>query len=149
MKIQGNFTLKLFREGTCIETREMANTITKAGLAEVTNLMGNVSTPTAFTYLAVGTGTVTATSDDTTLGTETTDSGLERASATVTRETVTSTNDTLQLAKTWTATASKAITELGAFNASSSGVMLGRKVFGAVNVESDDTLELIYKFTLS
>lgn len=149
MKIQGNFTLRLFRKGNCIETREMRNTITKAGIAEVVNLMGDVSTPTAFSYLAVGTGTVAATSDDTTLGTETTDSGLGRASATVTRETTTSTNDTLQLDKTWTATGAKAITELGAFNASSAGVMLGRKVFGAVNVEDEDTLQLIYKFTIS
>lgn len=146
IKLRGEFILKLIRDGKVVQEVKKSNTITKTGLAEITNHLGNISSPVAFSYLAVGTGTTAATSDDTTLEAEITDSGLERASATVTQETTTSTNDTLQLVKQWTASGSKAVTEIGAFNASSSGVMLGRQVFSVINTVSGDTLELTYKF---
>ena len=74
------------------------------------------------------------------------DTGLARAAATVTRVTTTVTNDTLQLVKTWTATGAKAITEVGAFNSASTGIMLGRQVFSAINTANTDTLTITYKF---
>ena len=103
----------------------------------------------AFTYLAVGIGTTAPAAGNTALETEITDSGLARASATVSRVTTTVSNDTAQLDKTWNVTGTKAVTEAGAFNAASSGTLLGRQTFSAVNVANGDTLQVIYKFQMS
>jgi hypothetical protein len=146
IKIKGVINLKLIRKGELIEEREVVNTITKTGLAELANLAGNVTSPVAFTYLELGIGTTASTSDDTALESKITDTGLERASATVSRQTTTASNDTLQLLKQWTATGAKAVTECGAFNDASAGTMLGRQVFSVINTVSGDTLQLTYKF---
>lgn len=127
----------------------IANTTTNVGFAVVAGLFGNVDSQTAFTYLEVGTGTNAAAAGDTALQTAITDSGLARAAATVSRVTTTQTNDTCQLLKSWSVSGTKAITEAGAFNASSAGVMAGRQVFSAVNVVSGDTFQLTYKFKFS
>lgn len=149
LKVKGEFELRLYRRGILIDERILRNTVTNTGLAEVANLVGDESSPTAFTYLAVGTGTTAAAATDTALESEITDSGLERAAATVSRVTTTVTNDTLQLLKSWTATGSKAVTECGAFNDPSAGIMLGHQVFAAINVTSGDTLQLTYKFAFA
>jgi len=127
----------------------MHNIITNASLAEMANLFGNVSTPVAFTFEALGTGTTAANVADTALEAEITDSGLARASATVTRTTTTTTDDTVQLDHIWIATGSKSVTELGAFNDASAGILAGRQVFSAIPVESGDQLEMTYKFVMS
>lgn len=150
----GKFLLKVFGWdfkipflfGHYADSLKIVNTITNTGKAESINLLGNVSTPAAFTYLAVGTGTTAAAATDTALQTEIVDSGLARAAATVTRVTTTVTNDTLQLVKQWTATGAKVVTEAGAFNAASTGIILGRQVFSAVSLANTDTFQLTYKF---
>jgi hypothetical protein len=70
---------------------------------------------------------------------------LGRAAATVTRETTTVTNDTLQLVKVWTATGSKTIEEIGIFNASSGGTMLGRALTTTKTIAVDETLTGTYQ----
>jgi hypothetical protein len=147
--ITGLIELELVRNGKVIDKRTVKNLITSAGKAEVANLVGNVSTPAAFTYLAVGTGTTSPVAGNTALEAEISDSGLQRAAATVTRQTTNVANDTLQLVKVWSATGTKAITEIGALNAGASGVLLGRQVFSAVNVESGDSFTATYKFIFS
>jgi len=147
--MKGSFVLTLIRNGKKVDERKVRNLITNAGLAEVAGLVGDSGSPTAFTYLAVGTGTTAADVTDTALETEIADSGLERASSTVSLETTTVTDDTLQLLKSWTATGSKAVTECGALNASSSGVLLGHQIFSAINVTTDDVLQLTYKFAFA
>jgi hypothetical protein len=125
------------------------NLVTNAGFAGVASRINGAGAEAAFTYLGVGTGTTAASAANTTLETEITDSGLERASATCTRSTTTQTNDTAQLDKTWTVSGTKAVTECGALNAASSGVLLGRQVFAAINVVSGDSLAVTYKFKAS
>lgn len=127
------------------DTGFISNTITNAGKAELANLAGNVSSPVAFTYLAVGTSSTSPAASQTALGGEITDSGLERAAATVSRVTTTTTNDSLQLVKTWTATGAKTVEEAGIFNASSSGTMLGRALTTSKSILTSDTLTLTYK----
>jgi len=134
------------KEGNIKDTREVKNVITNASLAEISGLVGNTGSKTAFTYLAVGTGTTAAEAADTALETEVADSGLERAAATVSQVTTTVTNDTLKLAKTFTVTGSVAITEAGALNAASDGTLLGHQVFAAVNVVNTDSFVLEYSF---
>lgn len=146
LSIEGRFEVVLKRDGKVIESRLVKNIITNAGKSEIANLAGNVSSPVAFTYLALGIGTAAAAATDTVLGSEITNTGLGRSAATVSRVTTTVTNDTLQLVNEWTATGAKAVTEVGAFNNASTGTMLGRQVFSAINTANGDTIEVTYKF---
>lgn len=109
--------------------------------------IGNTVVDGTVTWTCFGGETPNA--GDTTLMNEITTGGLARASATVSRVTTTVTNDTAQLDKTWSVTASFAVKEAGALNAASSGTLLGRQTFSAVNVANGDTLQVIYKFQMS
>ncbi len=120
------------------------NIITSAGKAEVANLVGNVSSPTAFTYLAVGTSTTAESAAQTALIAEVSTSGLARASATMSRVTTTTTNDTLRFVKSWSVSGTVTVEEIGIFNASSSGTMLGRKLTTSKAVVNGDTLTATY-----
>lgn len=124
----------------------LKNLITNDGLAGIASRINGAGSEAAFTYLALGTGTTEASSSDSSLEAEITDSGLERASATATRETDTETNDTARLEYTWTASDTKAVTECGAFNDSSGGVLLGHEVFSAVNLVEGDAFQIQYDF---
>lgn len=140
-KLIGKYVLKCYRaDGKLSWRKTVHNSVMTVGKAEVINLMGNVSSPVAFTYLAVGTSSTAVSTGQTALGAEITDSGLARHTATATRTTTTSTNDTLSLTYTWTASGTKAIEEVGVFNASSSGTMLSRALTTTKNVYSGETL---------
>lgn len=130
-------------------TMKIKNLVVSAGKAGVASRINGSGGEAAFTYLAVGTGVTAAAAGDTTLQTETATSGLSRASATVSRITTSVTNDTAQLDKTFSVTGTVAVTEAGALNAASSGTLLGRQVFSAVNVVNGDTLQITYKFQVS
>lgn len=123
----------------------VTNLITNAGFAGAAARLGHDSTEAKFDYIAVGTGTTAAAAGDTTLETETAASGLSRAVGTVSRVTTTQTNDTHNVAKTFTVTGTVAVTEMGLLNAASGGVLLGRNVFSAVNVVNGDSLVATYK----
>lgn len=122
----------------------LKNGITNAGFAQLALLAGDASA-TPFTYLAVGTSSTAFAASQTALQAETVTNGLERAAATVSRVTTTQTNDTLQLVKTWTATGSVTVEEIGMFNASSAGTMLNRALTGSKAVVNGETLAATYK----
>lgn len=141
LKIEGLITIAL--NGKIV--REIKNLITSAGKAQISLLAGSAAA-VPFTYLALGTGSTAADIADTALGAETVVSGLARAAATVSQETTTVTNDTLQLTKAFTsAGAATAVTECGILNAASTGTLLGRQVFAAINTVSGDILTVTYK----
>lgn len=119
-----------------------ANLTTTTGKAGVAGRIGASGSPAAFTYIAIGTGTNAAAIGDTTLQTEITTNGGQRAAATVSLVTTDTTNDTARAVVTFTFTGSFAVTEAGLLNASSSGTLLNRQVFSAVNVVSGDTLQV-------
>lgn len=121
------------------------NLITNAGKAEAAALLAGVDTPTAFGYIAVGTGTTAAAVTDTTLETETASAGLSRAASTNSRVTTDVTNDTAQFLKSFTVTGTVAVTESGVLNAASTGDLLCRQVFSAINVVNGDTLQITWK----
>jgi len=125
------------------------NLVTSAGKAGVASRINGAGSEAAFTYLAVGTGTTAAAAGNTALETEITDSGLSRANSTASRVTTTVTNDTAQLVNTFSVSGTKAVTEAGILNASSSGVLLARQVFSAINVISGDSLQLTYKVAVA
>lgn len=94
-------------------------------------------------------GGTSANAGDTTLMSEITTGGGARAAATASRVTTTVTNDTAQLLLTFNFTASFAVTESGALNASSAGTLLARQVFSAINVANGDSLQVTWKFQAS
>ena len=147
IKFDGVYTIEVRDKDGNLKDREVVeNLIVNTGLAEIAGLVGNTGSPTAFTYLAVGSASTAANATDTTLETELTDGGLKRASATVTRQTTTAANDTLQLVKTFTVTGTKTVREVGVFNDSTSGTMLSRSVLTSdKNLESGDTFTLTYQ----
>lgn len=146
MSLRGVITIEhKDKDGNLKKKETIKNTITNTGLAVIAGLAGNVDSQTAFTYLAVGTGTTASAATDTALEAEIVDSGLARSAATVTRETTTQTNDTLQLTKTWTVSGAKAVTETGIFNDATTGTMLGHQVFSAYNVVSGDSFGITYQ----
>jgi len=123
-------------------------TVTTAALAELSGLAGNTGSKTAFTYLAVGTGTTAESAAHTQLVTEVTGSGLARASATVTQATTTHTNDTLQLVKAWTVSGTVTISEvmMGNNATANTGTMAFRELLSPTkSVVSGDTYSLTAK----
>jgi hypothetical protein len=122
------------------------NTITTAGYAGIAARLIIDATAAPFDYIAVGTGTTSATSGDTTLETEITDSGLERAQdASPTRSTTTETNDTSEVNYTFTATGSKTVAEYGLFNAAAAGIMYCRTTATGIPLVSSDQLAVTWK----
>ena len=142
-------TEEVVRDGKTILKQVSENLTPNTGLAAFIKRMGGDVSTDGFTYLALGTGTTAAAVGDTTLEAEITDSGLARASATVSYETTTTTGDTLQLVKSFTATGSKNVTEIGILNASSDGVLGGRVVKTAVPLEADDIYAVTYSVILA
>lgn len=119
-------------------------TITDAGLEWAAKRAAGVDSVAAMTYLELGTGTTAEANAHTTLVTPITDSGLARAAATCSYEATAKT----VLQKTWTATGTKAIREVGAFNASSDGTMWFRHLWStARNVDSGDSIQVTCKCT--
>lgn len=140
-KIKIDHNVKIYKNGELI--KEVKNTTTKAGLAEIVRLIGSGLTGEKFGYVAVGTDNTAATSDDTALGSE-----VMRESATVTQETTNFTGDTLQLDTTFSFSASYTIQESGVFNASSGGDMLARSIIGPISVENGTDLRIVWTITL-
>ena len=117
----------------------LATVFTNAGAAIVTNRM--IQAGTAPKNIGWGVGTNAAAVGDTALQTESAPtSGGGRTVGTESRTTVTNTNDNYQVVGTVTAGGVLAITEAGLFDAVSSGNLLTRGVFSAVNVVSGDSI---------
>lgn len=123
------------------------NLIPNAGHAGAAGRLGGLGGYAAFVNIAIGVGTTAAAATDTALVLESTTLGAGRGAATATQVTTTVTNDTLQLVKTFTFTGSLAITEEGVFDSAtaSSGTMLARQVFAAINVANGDSLQFTHK----
>lgn len=138
-----DFTIK-DKDGNIRDQWTVNNLITSAGKAQLALLAGDASA-TPFTYLALGTSTTAPAVGQTALVGEITTGGLGRASATVSRVTTTVTNDTLQLVKVFTSSATHAVEEVGIFNASSAGTMLGRALTGAKSIANGETITVTYK----
>lgn len=151
IKSKGSFVIKQYRNDKLIKTVSIQNVIVNGGLALFSGLVSldTAGSYTAFDYIACGTGTTAATTTDTTLEAEITDSGLARGTGTGTQTTTTVTNDTAKLVKSFTVTGSKTVTECGIFNAVSSGTMICRQTFTAINVETNDLLEFTWKVVFS
>lgn len=138
-------TLLVRRWGTLNwDTGPISNIVTNVGKAQLALLAGD-ATAIPFTYLAVGTSSTAVAATDTTLNAEIVDTGLARAAGTVSRVTTTTTNDTLNVTYTWTASGTKVVQEIGLFNAASVGTILGHALTGTRSLINADQLVGTYK----
>lgn len=144
IKLTGKYSLKIIGvDGKVRDEWVVDNLVVSAGKAQLALLAGD-ATATPFTYVAVGTSSTAVSAGQTALQAETTTNGLQRASGTVGRTTTTVTNDTLQITKTFTASGTVAVEEIGIFNASSSGTMLSRALTSTKTVLNGETLACTY-----
>lgn len=147
LKLTGKYNLKIIdRDGKLKEDITVNNLVTSAGKALLASLCGDASA-NPFTYIAVGTSSTAVSVGQTALIAETTTNGLQRASGTVDRTTTTVTNDTYRITKTFTATGTVAVEEVGIFNASSSGTMLSRALTTTKTILNGE--QLIVTYTLA
>ena len=116
-----------------------------AGLARMTSLLVAASW-----YLQWGTGSAAAATANVVTTTSTTEA---RVAASASQVTTTVTNDTMQLTGTITAAGSRAITEIGAFDAAGSGSpptggnMDLYSDFSVINLSSGDSIAFTIKVT--
>src|SRR4051812_36887703 len=106
----------------------MAPLVTDAGLAIITNRIIGAGTEPKF--VATGTGATAEAVGQTALVTEV----ETRTTGTSSRTTTTKTNDTYHVVGTITATAARALTEGGLFDASTVGNMLARGVHSSIGL---------------
>ena len=140
LKLKGTYHFEIKdTDGNVRDSWTVENVVTNAGKAQLALLAGDASA-VPFTYLAVGTSATAVAATDTTLTAEVTTNGLERAVGTVSRITTTVANDTFQITKTWTATGSVSVEEVGVFNAASAGTMLSHALTGTKAVTTGETL---------
>lgn len=145
LKLTGRLRIENVTQGI---VREVDNTIHNVGLAMITNLIGSFSTPTGslYTHIALGTGSSTINSSDTTLGAETMRSG-----ATLSQQTTSVTNDTLRFIGSFTGDTTETLNEAGIFNNPSANVgsMLSRVVFAGVPVVASDAINVTYNVSFA
>ena len=147
LKIKGTHYLKIVRKNGEIEEWNVDNMVVNGGLGLITARLQASSSAVA-NYMAVGSGTTAVGASQTTLATETTDGGLERGTGAVSQQTTTTANDTYQITKTWTASGTKTVEEIGVFNDATAGTMLSRVLTGSRTLYAGDTFTDTYKLVL-
>lgn len=114
--------------------------VTDAGVAFIVDAFQGSTELENFKYHAMGTGTGEEAAGDTALGTEveSREEGTQIEGATA---------NIYKSVATITATDTRAITEHGIFSASSSGTLLDRSKFAAINLASGDSIQFTYQLT--
>jgi hypothetical protein len=117
----------------------MATVYTNAGKAVTTNRIKGAGAEPSF--VAIGTGAGAAAATDTTLFTEV----ETRVAGTSTQQTTTVTNDTYQVVGTITATAARAVTNAGLFDALTAGNLFMKGDFAVINLATGDSIQITAK----
>lgn len=121
-------------------------TIVTAGKVIAAKLLNGVDSPTAFGYIAIGSGSTAESASQTALVTEITTNGGARAAATKTYEG----SNTARWTKIFYFTGTTTVREAGVFNASSGGTMFMRHLMPADTVVSNgESLEVILQAVIS
>jgi len=136
LKLTGHVTVAVNDE----VVQEIPNLVVTAGKGYVASRMKDDSA-SAMSHMAVGTDNSAAAAGDTALGTE---SGRVALTSTTVSDNV------ITYVATFPAgTATATLVEAGVFNASSSGTLLCRTVFAAVNKASSDAMTITWAITAS
>lgn len=145
IKVKGSGWIEIFDNGKLISKTLFQNLITNVGKAEFAGLVANLGGLTAPAYIALGSSATAPTVTDTTLTAEISTSGLGRAAATVTRVTISVTNDTIQYFKSFTATGTVTINEIGIFDALSVGNMITHALTTSQPVINTNVVNVTYQ----
>lgn len=144
--IVGLVAAAAIKEPGALAATPAATVITNGGQAIVTNRM--IGSGTEPKYVAWGTGAGTAAASDTTLFTESSEES--RTSGTSSRVTTTVTNDTYQVVGSITvATSNKTITNVGLFDASTSGNLYFKSDFTGLALLIGDSITFTLKIRFS
>ncbi len=136
------------KDGNLLGVYVDGNMVTTAGLGWISGaLQGATATPANAKYIASGTGVAGAARTDTQLGTEVTDNA--RAVGTQTQQQTTLANDTYRCVGTIAYTTGHAITEAGILSATSTGTLLCRQTFSAINVANGDSIQFTWNIAFS
>ena len=139
VKLIGSITLELFdAKGQLKTSRRVQNIVTNTGRQAIVDRLQGAS-PAVCDYVAIGTGVVAAAAADTTLGTE-----VARAQGTLSQPDAYTDRCSYTFGP---GVGTGAITECGRLNAASTGTLMGRQVFSAVNKGASDSLAVTYDFT--
>jgi hypothetical protein len=140
VKATGALQIKLYGpDGTLKQEQNVKNLVVTSGKGFIASRM--VSTPTAMSHMAIGSGTVDPAVGNTTLGTELGRVTLTSSAAVAAVVTY--------VASFGAGVGTGAVTEAGIFNASSAGTMLCRTEFAVVNKGADDSLSITWTVTVS
>lgn len=140
VKATGALQIKLYGpDGTLKQEQNVKNLVVTSGKGFIASRM--VSTPTAMSHMAIGSGTVDPVVGDTTLGTELGRVTLTSSAAVAAVVTY--------IASFGAGVGTGAVTEAGIFNASSAGTLLCRTEFAVVNKGADDSLSITWTVTVS
>jgi hypothetical protein len=131
------------KDGNIKSEQNEKNLVVTAGLNYIAARMTDTSEPTDMSHMAVGTGTTSAAAGQTALVTESARVALTGG------EGAPSTNTIVYTATFPAGTGTGALTEAAVLNASSSGTMLCRTVFSAVNKGADDSVTITWTITIS
>ncbi|MAD94744.1 MAG: hypothetical protein CML33_04520 [Rhodobacteraceae bacterium] len=142
LKLKGDVLITVKdKDGNVKEQRHEKNLIVTAGLNFICSRMKDASAG-AMSHMGLGSGTTAAAAGQTDLVT------LLGAREVLDSTTV-STNTIAYVSSFEAGDATGAVTEAGIFNASSSGTMLCRVVFSAINKAADDTMSVTWTITLT
>ena len=121
---------------------QVPNLVVTAGKNHIAaKIVATTNSPVSMTHMAIGIGTGTPAAGDTTLGSEVGRVSLSGS--------VVSTNTITYTATFPAGTGTGAVTEAGILNASSSGTLLCRTTFPAVNKQAGDTIAVTWVVTVS
>ena len=141
IKVTGELKLTVTRpDGHVKHEVIIPNLVVTTGKSYIASRMKDASA-TAMSHMAIGTGTASAAAGNTALGSE--------AGRVALTSTTVSNNDVAYVATFPAGTGTGAITEAGILNASSSGTLLCRTVFAAINKASSDTLGITWTVSVN
>lgn len=143
IKLSGNINFKLFDEtGNLKDEKDIKNVVVTVGKSYLALWLTAATQSDYFMrYIGLGTGTNAAVAGDTTLQTEL----ATRVAGTLSSSTNVWQNQAIFGAGVDTG----AITEAGIFSASTSGTLMARQTFAAVNKGALDTLQVTWQITIS
>jgi hypothetical protein len=131
----------------CVARRVVTTAFVNYLRDDMANAAGGADIST-FKYHECGTGVAAETIADTALGTPCT-TALNPASTRATGTQVNGTAKTYQSVGTLTFGSTAAVTEHGIFNALTTGVLLDRSVFAAINAAALDSIQFTYTLTIA
>lgn len=143
VKLKGDWYLRLYRGGECVESKSGSNIVTTAGKEFLASFLYSAAVAAStFTcrYVGVGTDATPAAAAQTALVTE-----LARVSAVVS----TATAIYRCVATFPSGTGTGALTEFGLFSSSSAGTMFSRRVESVINKGANDELQATVEITVA